>query len=210
MVERARAAGGVGWGEPARGRPASPEGSPPGGAPKGPPGGRGPPPRGAGAGSSPSAMESTLVANQVGECVVYRERDHSRCESGVVRGEWWWGRVNIEGNYASCSPIVSDLPRLLTRHVLGPYRSNSGGMARVSDGCGFRVGGGRGVAAGAGWGCSRWCSRSTVGVAIVISLRVLGAACCSVSTGTAVASLRAAFLVGSVRRDGVVCPLGSV
>ena len=39
----------------------------------------------------------------------------------------------------------------------------SGGTARVSDGCGFRVGGGRGVADGAGWGFSRWCSRPTVG-----------------------------------------------
>ena len=141
---------------------------------------------------------------------MYRERDHSRCESGVVRGEWWWGRVNIEGKYASRSPIVSDLPRLLARHILGPYRSNSGGTARVSDGCGVRVGGGRGVAVRAGWGCSRWCSRSTVGVAIIISLRVLSAACCSVSTGTAVASLRVAFLVGSVRRDDVVRPLGSL
>ena len=123
-------------------------------------------------------------------CCVSRERDYSRCESGVVRGEGWWGwgsRVNIEGKYASRSPIVSDLPRLLARHILGPYRSNSGGTARVSDGCGFRVGGGRGVAARAGWGCSRWCSRSTVGVAIIFPLRVLGAACCSVSTGTAVA-----------------------
>ena len=69
----ARAAGGVGWGEPARGKPASPEGSPPGGAPKGPPGGRGPPPRGAGAGSSPSARESTLVAKSASVLCIERE-----------------------------------------------------------------------------------------------------------------------------------------
>ena len=83
------------------------------------------------------------------------------------------------------------------------------GTARVSDGCGFRVGGGRGVADRAGWGCSRWCSRPTVGVATILPLRVLAAACCSVSNGTAVAPLRDASLVGSVRRDGVVRPLGS-
>jgi len=58
------------------------------------------------------------------------------------------------------------------------------------------------VAARAGWGCSRWCSRSTVGVAIIFPLRVLAAACCSVSTGTAVASLRVAFLVESDGRLG--------
>ena len=73
MWPAARAAGGVGWGEPARGRPASPEGSPPGGAPKGPPGGRGPPPRGAGAGSSLSAMESTLVAKSASVLCIERE-----------------------------------------------------------------------------------------------------------------------------------------
>ena len=73
MWPAARAAGGVGWGEPARGKPASPEGSPPGGGPKGPPGGRGPPPRGAGAGSSPSARESTLVAKSASVLCIERE-----------------------------------------------------------------------------------------------------------------------------------------
>ena len=73
MWPAARAAGGVGWGEPARGKPASPEGSPPGGGPKGPPGGRGPPPRGAGAGSSLSAMESTLVAKSASVLCIERE-----------------------------------------------------------------------------------------------------------------------------------------
>jgi len=72
-VAAARAAGGVGWGEPARGRPASPEGFPPGGAPKGPPGGRGPPPRGAGACSSLSAMESTLSAKSASVLCIERE-----------------------------------------------------------------------------------------------------------------------------------------
>ena len=77
---------------------------------------------------------------------MYRERDHSRCESGVVRGEGWRGRVNIEGKYASRPPIVSDLPRLLARHVLGPYRSNSGGTAT-----GLATGAASGSVAGEGW-----------------------------------------------------------
>ena len=80
------------------------------------------------------------------------------------------GGVNMEG--ASRSPIVSDLPRLLARYVIGPYRSNSRGTARVSDG-----GAASGSVAGEGWltglagaVCSRWCSRSTVGVAIIFPL----------------------------------------
>ena len=112
--------------------------------------------------------------------------------------------VEPPNNSTRCSSAPASA---LARHVIGLYRSKSGGTERVSEGCSFRVGGGRGVAAGAGWGCSRWCSRSTVGVAIIFPPRVLAAACCSVSNGTAaVAPLLVASLVGS----GVVRPLGSL
>ena len=138
MWPAARAAGGVGWGEPARGRrPASPEGSPPGGAPKGPPGGRGPPPRGAGAGSSLSAMESALVAKSVSVLRIERETiaDARAAPSGESGGGG--GSTSRVSTHRAPRSSPSDLPCLLARHVLGPSHSNSGGTARVSDGCGF-------------------------------------------------------------------------
>ena len=69
--------------------------------------------------SSLSAMESTLVAKSVSVLCIERETiADARAASSGERGGG--GRVNIEGNCASRSPIVSDLPRLLARHVLGP------------------------------------------------------------------------------------------
>ena len=108
MWPAARAACGVGWGEPARGKPASPEGSPPRGAPKGPPGGRGPPPRGAGAGSSPSAMESTLVAKSASVLCIERETIADARAASFGEKDGGGGCINIEGNYASCSPIIPE------------------------------------------------------------------------------------------------------
>ena len=208
MWPAARAAGGVGWGEPARGRPASPEGSHPRGAPKGPRGGRGPPPRGAGAGSSLSAMESTLVAKSAS--VLRIERETIADARAAPSGESGGGSTSRASTHRA--PRLSPISLACS---LGTYSDH---IARTR-------GARRGLATGAASGSVAGEGRLT-GLAGAVAVGVAGPQSASLSSSLSeswpppvapcpmvLLSPPFALLSSSgvsVRRDGVVRPLGSV